>query len=75
MTIDCRDCHNCASDPDGLWCIKSLEHVHDCRPWGHSIERARSNEYDYCGPEAKLFKIAPDAMLKARGRLKENHDA
>lgn len=66
MTKDCRDCMYCENDPDGLWCAKSLEVDFDSRPFGRSIETARRLEY--CGPDAKLFTLASDDLLKARGR-------
>ena len=66
MNIDCRDCHYCAQDPDGLWCAKSLEVDPDSRPFGRSITYARTLEF--CGPTAKLFEIASPEMLAARGR-------
>ena len=65
ITPDCRMCAHCSWDPDGLWCVKSLEVDFDSRPFGRSIETARRLEY--CGPSGKLYEVAPFKVLKARG--------
>lgn len=68
-TPDCRDCAFCCNDPDGLFCGHETS-MTTAAPFGWGIENARSELGDRpCGPEGKLFEIAGDDTLRARGRL------
>lgn len=63
---DCRDCHHCANDPDGLFCGHQTS-MKQGAPWGWGIRKARDNGFP-CGPSGALFKRAPILVLNARGR-------
>ncbi len=63
---DCRDCHHCACDPDGLFCGHQTS-MRQGAPWGWGIAKARTDGFP-CGPDALLFEKAPENLMKARGR-------